>query len=95
MLLDAAPYLAEARPGGAAGAAPALYRLRAVVVHSGGLNGGHYTAFVRRDGDGWWAASDRSVRRASEEEALGAEAGAYLLFFEQEQAGAGVNSCEK
>ena len=64
--------------------APAAYALSGVVVHSGGLQSGHYTSFVRRGG-GWWHASDRSVRAASLEEVLGAEA--YLLFYVAESGG--------
>jgi len=66
------------RPGSEAAAGAAAYVLSGVVVHSGGLSSGHYTSFVRRGG-GWWHASDRSVRAASLEEVLGAEAN--LLFY--------------
>ena len=50
-VLDLAPYTAAAAaaapaPSGAA-ASSALFRLAAVVVHSGTMSGGHYIAFVR------------------------------------------------
>lgn len=52
-VLDVAPYTAQpmngeaAAPGGLAGKPTLMYRLAGVVVHSGGLSGGHYIALVR------------------------------------------------
>jgi ubiquitin carboxyl-terminal hydrolase 16/45 len=51
-VLDIAPYSARAAAddaaGAGAGALPALlFRLCAVVVHSGTMSGGHYIAYVR------------------------------------------------
>ena len=77
-------------------AAP-LYRLAAVVVHSGTMSGGHYVAYVRygalepfAHGSGlllppcgaqWAYASDSSVSHASLADVLACEA--YMLFYER------------
>lgn len=109
-VLDVAPYMAVKKEGitqadgtsmGAAednsGAGPTLYRLTGVVVHSGGLSGGHYIAYVRYGeprpsywegmrlapdcGDCWAHVSDSSVGASTLTSALGCEA--YLLFYER------------
>ena len=72
------------------------YDLNGVVVHGGTLNGGHYSAFVKRQSnnrqqlavmdnnnqqDGQWIyMSDSRVRIATKEEALERK-GAYILFY--------------
>lgn len=38
-----------------------LYKLHSVLVHSGGLHGGHYYAFIRPDGSRWLKFDDTSV----------------------------------
>ncbi|KAG1672785.1 hypothetical protein FOA52_002773 [Chlamydomonas sp. UWO 241] len=50
-----------------------LYKLHSVLVHSGGVNGGHYYAFVRPDGSQWLKFDDDRVdsvdgKRAMEEQ---------------------------
>ena len=62
-----------------------LYRLYGVVVHSGGAGGGHYTAYVKQEGQGsngalWRHASDTSVSAVSLDHVLGCQA--YMLFYE-------------
>jgi ubiquitin C-terminal hydrolase len=65
-----------------------VYWLRAVVVHNGGSDVGHYTSYVRIDEDGtsaesrrkWVFVSDSSVRSCTEEQALAAQA--FMLFYE-------------
>lgn len=38
-----------------------LYRLHSVLVHSGGVHGGHYYAFIRPDGKQWFKFDDEKV----------------------------------
>ena len=38
-----------------------LYRLHSVLVHSGGVHGGHYYAFIRPDGKHWFKFDDEKV----------------------------------
>ncbi|KNC52832.1 ubiquitin carboxyl-terminal hydrolase [Thecamonas trahens ATCC 50062] len=60
-----------------------LYTLFAVTVHSGGLGGGHYIAYVKlalpRGGHQWYHCSDSSVRPVDVRAVLSAEA--YMLFY--------------
>ena len=57
------------------------YRLYAVVVHSGVLEGGHYVAYVKRRGR-WFLCDDASVEPVSETRVLAAQA--FMLFYESE-----------
>lgn len=38
-----------------------LYKLHSVLVHSGGVHGGHYYAYIRPDGKQWLKFDDTSV----------------------------------
>jgi hypothetical protein len=40
------------------------YKLHSVLVHSGGVHGGHYFAFIRPDGHTWLKFDDDKVRGA-------------------------------
>jgi len=51
-----------------------LYRLHSVLVHSGGVHGGHYYAFTRPDGSRWLRFDDERVTR---EDAAAAVADQY------------------
>eukprot|EP00743_Colponemidia_sp_Colp-15_P008477 GILK01009217.1.p1 GENE.GILK01009217.1~~GILK01009217.1.p1 ORF type:complete len:896 (-),score=132.96 GILK01009217.1:88-2703(-) len=59
------------------------YVLYGVVVHSGGLSGGHYTAYTRtnRSSNRWCYFSDTHCSYVNQEEVLSSQA--YLLFYEQ------------
>lgn len=46
------------------------YKLLAVMVHSGGSLGGHYYAFIRRDGKEWLKFDDETVSKAEEDRAI-------------------------
>jgi hypothetical protein len=61
-------------------AARCTYHLYGIVEHSGGMNGGHYVAYVKRS-KVWWYISDSSVRQVSTEQVLKSQA--YMLFYEQ------------
>jgi len=64
---------------------PTKYRLFGIVVHSGGLQAGHYVAYTykrRAQGkDGWYYFSDTSWKQVNEAKVLKSEA--YLLFYER------------
>ncbi len=57
---------------------PFLYELSGIVVHGGGMGGGHYIAYTR-SASGWAYASDSSTSSAPEAKALSQEA--YILFY--------------
>jgi ubiquitin C-terminal hydrolase len=58
------------------------YILRSLVVHSGEVGGGHYTAYIRAQDDSWYFCDDwQPPRPAHETEVLSAQA--YLLFYER------------
>ena len=54
------------------------YDLFALTVHHGGLNSGHYIAYVNRDGT-WYNFNDEYVSIISLKEVMSQEA--YLLFY--------------
>ena len=57
------------------------YTLLGVVSHSGGLRGGHYTSFFRKN-KRWYHASDNYVKNSSLRSALSGDP--YLLFYERD-----------
>lgn len=38
-----------------------MYKLHSVLVHSGGVHGGHYYAYIRPDGKQWLKFDDTAV----------------------------------
>ncbi|KAJ5573764.1 Ubiquitinyl hydrolase 1 [Penicillium hispanicum] len=67
MEFDASPYLSE----NADKSEPWIYELHGVLVHSGGLDAGHYYAFLKPTKDGhWYRFDDDRVNRATEKEVL-------------------------
>lgn len=46
------------------------YRLLAVLVHSGGVHGGHYYAYIRPDGKQWLKFDDEHVNKSDASEAI-------------------------
>ena len=53
-----------------------VYRLHSVLVHSGGMNGGHYYAFIRPLGmEQWYRFDDERVTKVKEKEAVEAQFG--------------------
>jgi len=63
-----------------------LYKLVAVVVHSGGINSGHYITYRKGPIGGkaaskWFYTSDNSVRQVSFDEV--SKSSAYMLFYEK------------
>jgi len=89
--LDIAPYLEEGVvvPEGQT----ANYHLNSIIMHSGELNSGHYTAYVRKNGL-WYHCNDSRVRQVTPEEITGVLNGIhidngepYILFYEQTPAG--------
>jgi len=55
-----------------------VYSLYAVVMHSGNLQGGHYTAFVKKSGE-WFSCNDHTIKKIAKSEVLNSQA--YLLFY--------------
>lgn len=68
--------------GGGAATVVARYRLLGLVLHSGSLHGGHYTALAR-NGDDWLLFDDATVRTVPLARVLAAQSAAYLLFYER------------
>jgi len=63
-----------------------LYRLYAVVMHSGSSGGGHYTAYGHvhagsASGPSWYLFDDSYSHRVEESEVLASTSKAYLLFY--------------
>ena len=88
LVLDLSPYVSDATPSSSSASNSSTpserlssYRLYAVVVHSGVLEGGHYVAYVKRRGR-WFLCDDASVEPVSETRVL--EAQAFMLFYESE-----------
>ncbi|KXZ54806.1 hypothetical protein GPECTOR_4g877 [Gonium pectorale] len=52
-----------------------LYKLHSVLVHSGGVHGGHYYAYIRPDGKTWFKFDDDRVSREDERQAMDAQYG--------------------
>jgi ubiquitin carboxyl-terminal hydrolase 4/11/15 len=77
--LDLTPFVPAHAPQRRDGA-PLLYDLFAVVNHSGGLGGGHYTAFAQNHLDQkWYHFNDRSTRQVPESDVVSRSA--YVLFY--------------
>ncbi|KAK1327380.1 hypothetical protein QTO34_014985 [Cnephaeus nilssonii] len=75
--LDLRPYLSQGRHAG-----PLLYRLYAVLVHSGRTcHSGHYFCYVRTAGGRWFKMDDAQVTACDASEALSQRA--YVLFYVQ------------
>lgn len=55
------------------------YALFAVVNHTGNMDSGHYTCFIRQTQDEWFKCDDSYIVKASLEEVLSSEG--YLLFY--------------
>lgn len=56
--------------GGADRSVRNLYKLHSVLVHSGGVHGGHYYAFIRPDGKTWLKFDDERVSVEDKKKAL-------------------------
>ena len=72
--LDVSPYTTNGDE------AALFYELYAVIVHSGVLEGGHYTAYIRRAG-AWYLCDDAVIREVNDEEVRRAQA--FMLFYER------------
>ena len=57
-----------------------LYSLRAVVVHMGGANSGHYVTYRKTSQSNWVYTSDTSVYPVHREVVMSSTA--YMLFYE-------------
>ncbi|KAL5018944.1 hypothetical protein ScPMuIL_004666 [Solemya velum] len=58
------------------------YSLFAVVNHSGTIETGHYTCYIRQHKDQWFKCDDHMITNASQQEVLNSEG--YLLFYHKQ-----------
>jgi ubiquitin carboxyl-terminal hydrolase 22/27/51 len=56
------------------------YCLFAVVNHSGTIETGHYTAFIRQHRDQWFKCDDHLIVRASVQEVLDSEGFVFNIY---------------
>lgn len=84
-LLDTGHYFLPAREDGM------QYRVRAIVVHTGEEEDGHYSCYIRQDDekdsmDVWWRLDDEKAKRCGEAAAVltsnEVRTGAFLLLYE-------------
>lgn len=59
------------------------FDLFAIVLHSGSLSGGHYTAQIKTPDNNWSYVSDENVAKSNSADALSQKEGAYLLFYKK------------
>lgn len=62
------------------------YRFTGFIHHSGSVVGGHYMAYIERNGK-WFFCNDSSVTEVSKEMVLDEVKQAYILFFKKEPSG--------
>lgn len=65
------------------GKGPVKYSLFAISNHFGGLGGGHYTAYARKEGSRWYEFDDGSAREASEDRLVSSSS--YVLFYRRNE----------
>jgi ubiquitin carboxyl-terminal hydrolase 8 len=75
-LLDLSKYIVGYSPS------QYKYELYGVCNHMGGLTGGHYTAYVKRENGEWWHFNDGHVSAMREEDVC--SPAAYCLFYRQQ-----------
>jgi len=83
-VLDLRPYSPKQESPAGTDLPRYMYRLYGVVNHMGGLNNGHYTAYVHKHISGkeeWYYFSDTKFHKTDESSVLSSEA--YLLFYER------------
>ena len=81
--LDLTGIVQESEPG-----VPPVYDLFAVSNHSGGLGGGHYTAYGKNFNSGkWYMFNDSSTHEVSPEDVVTPQA--YVLFYKRRTPPAG------
>lgn len=78
-VLDMSPFLEDAS---VAEQISTVYELHMFVHHTGGANSGHYTAYVKTDGQ-WLLLNDSHVSKVSDHEALRKAQTASLCFYRQ------------
>lgn len=59
------------------------YSLFAISNHYGGMGGGHYTAYCRKQGSEWYEFDDSSVSSVAEDRLVGAAS--YVLFYRRKE----------
>ena len=56
-----------------------IYNLYAISNHSGNVNGGHYTSYIKNQNGKWYHYNDTSVKEVPEQEIYSPKA--YCLFY--------------
>lgn len=59
------------------------YNLFAISNHFGGLGGGHYTAYCRKEGGRWYEFDDSSAREVSVDRLVSSSS--YVLFYSRNE----------
>lgn len=77
------PSLPTTTTGRAKSEAPTPYLIRAVIVHLGAVNSGHYVTYRKGPADKWFLTSDEKVEEIEESQVKAANA--YMLFYERQQ----------
>lgn len=77
-VLDLAPCMAK----GCVDGRPTTYKLYAIIVHIGGMGGGHYISYVKNDVGRWFCCDDSTVSKVDEGEVLAQSA--YMLFYRRD-----------
>lgn len=65
------------------------YEATAFIVHMGGIQGGHYTAFIKDDAGSWWCYNDNRVIQIADDEIELYKAQAYIVKYSK--AGVGLS----
>ena len=77
-VLDLAPCMAK----GCVDGRPTTYKLYGIIVHIGGMGGGHYISYVKNDAGRWFCCDDSTVSKVDEGEVLAQSA--YMLFYRRD-----------
>jgi ubiquitin carboxyl-terminal hydrolase 22/27/51 len=59
-----------------------VYTLFAVINHTGNIEAGHYTSFIRQHRDRWFRCNDHQIASARLNDVLDSEG--YLLFYHKQ-----------
>ena len=62
------------------GLEPQKYELKSIVVHSGGLNNGHYISMIKKQA-GWFLANDQTVSKANKSSVTKARQNGYIYAY--------------
>ncbi|XP_040563264.1 ubiquitin carboxyl-terminal hydrolase 22 [Lepeophtheirus salmonis] len=85
-ILDMSPFVSHIRNNSSSfspvNSGSYTYTLFAVINHTGNIEAGHYTSFVRQHRDRWYRCNDHQIVPADLSDVLGSEG--YLLFYHKQ-----------